>query len=142
MTQVDFYTQADDRLRIVAQLCAKAVARQVRVLCLARDAAMSERLSRVLWSAPPNGFLPHCRAADRLAARTPILVDHVTDVLPHHELLINLCADAPAVFSRFERLIEIVGNEPDDRDQARERYRFYRDRGYEIRTHKLTSVEA
>ncbi|RDJ93817.1 DNA polymerase III subunit chi, partial [Lacticaseibacillus rhamnosus] len=40
-------------------------------------------------------------------------------------------------FSRFQRLVEIVGTDASDRQAARERYRFYRDRGYEIRTHQL-----
>jgi DNA polymerase-3 subunit chi len=141
MTQVDFYTHSDDRMRTVAQLCTKALARQIRVLCLTRDADMSERLSKVLWSTPATGFLPHCRAGESVAARTPILVDHIADALPHHQLLINLCADAPPIFSRFERLIEIVSNESEDREQARARYRFYRDRGYEIRTRPLTTTQ-
>jgi len=43
----------------------------------------------------------------------------------------------PSMFSRFQRLVEIVGTDADDREDARARFRFYRDRGYEIRTHQL-----
>ena len=35
-------------------------------------------------------------------------------------------------------LIEIVSLDEEDRAQARDRFRFYRDRGYEIRTHDLS----
>jgi len=53
-------------------------------------------------------------------------------------VLLNLRPECPQYFSRFRRLIEIVGVEDADRAGARERFRFYRDRGYEIRTHDLS----
>jgi DNA polymerase-3 subunit chi len=42
------------------------------------------------------------------------------------------------VFSRFQRLVEIVGRDDEDREAARARFRFYRDRGYEIVNHDLS----
>ncbi len=139
MTQVDFYTHTEDRLRTAAQLCGKALAKQVRVFCLTDDNAMSERLSKVLWSTPSVGFLPHCRVAHPLASRTPILIDHAIETLPHHQVLINLSAEAPQIFTRFERLIEIVSTDAADREAARARFRFYRDRGYAIQTHQWSA---
>ena len=41
----------------------------------------------------------------------------------------------PPFFSRFERLAEIVG--VDDAAAGRERYKFYRERGYELRAHDM-----
>ena len=47
----------------------------------------------------------------------------------------NLRDAPPPFFSRFARLAEIV---PADAAAAgRERYRFYRERGYELRAHNL-----
>jgi DNA polymerase-3 subunit chi len=40
--------------------------------------------------------------------------------------------DVSPLFSRYLRLIEIVSNEEEDKKMARERLKFYRDRGYEI----------
>jgi len=54
--------------------------------------------------------------------------------LPHHDVLINLQKDYPPFFSRFTRLIEIVGQDEEDKAHARLRYKFYRDRGYEMRS--------
>jgi len=42
----------------------------------------------------------------------------------------------PEHFARFERLLEVVGDAPDDLTAGRERYRFYRDRGYPMNTYK------
>jgi len=65
----------------------------------------------------------------------------VAEPVVHEQLLINLNAQCPAVFSRFERVIEIVSTDDADRELARERYRFYRDRGYEIRNHDMSKAD-
>jgi len=55
----------------------------------------------------------------------------------HRDLLINLSDQVPLFFSRFERVAEIVGGNEAARKQARERFRFYRDRGYPLNSHEL-----
>jgi len=137
MTQIDFYVHVANKLQTLCTLAAKALARDVRMMVLTPDAETTEQVDRALWSQPSIGFLPHCRAHHRLAPLTPIIVDHLGDPVVHEQVLVNLCPDSPAAFSRFERLIEIVGLDEADRSRARARFRFYRDRGYEIRTHDL-----
>ncbi len=137
MTEVLFYTNASDKLRTSCQLSSKALARNRRVMILTPENDVTDRLSRLLWSTPSTGFTPHCRAAERLAPVTPVIVDHSTEPVIHEDVLINLCDETPAFFSRFHRLIEIVTSEETDLKLARERFRFYRDRGYQITTHDL-----
>lgn len=143
MTQIDFYTHATDKLETACRLAAKAMAADFRVLILTEDAATSEALDRLLWSYPATSFVPHCHAAaDALAAQTPVIIDHRAEVPTHDDVLVNLRADCPPIFSRFQRLVEIVGLAEDDCRAARERFRFYRDRGYEIRSHSLQQQPA
>ncbi|HEX4985451.1 MAG TPA: DNA polymerase III subunit chi [Burkholderiales bacterium] len=138
MTEVLFYTHAEDKLKTACTLTAKALSRGMRVMLLTPDAAATEKLSALIWSVPSTGFVPHCRSNHRLAPVTPVIVDHVVaEPLLHDQVLVNLCDETPAVFSRFQRLVEIVGTDDADREAARARFRFYRDRGYEIRTHQL-----
>ena len=137
MTRIDFYIHVDNPLHALCTLAGKALAKDVRMMILTPDAQTTDRVDKVLWSQPSIAFLPHCRAEHRLASVTPIIVDHVGDPVIHEQVLVNLCPECPPVFSRFERLIEIVGLEEAERDLARTRFRFYRDRGYEIHTHDL-----
>lgn len=137
MTQIDFYTHVGDKLETACRLAAKAMQQGLRVMLLTPDAAATERLDRMLWTLPPTGFVPHCRAGAPLARLTPVIIDHLDDVLVHDEVLVNLRDQWPACFSRFQRLVEIVGSDDADRQAGRERFRFYRDRGYEIRHHDL-----
>jgi DNA polymerase-3 subunit chi len=139
VTEVLFYTEVDDRLRTACMLTSKAVARSMRVMLFTPDPSTTEHLTRLLWTLSATGFVPHCRSADRLAMVTPVIIDHLPEPLVHNEVLINLCDVTPPFFSRFRRLVEMVGPQENDRDAARMRYRFYRDRGYEIRTHQIAA---
>ena len=56
-------------------------------------------------------------------------------------MLINLHPSPPPFFSRFERLVEIVGAGADDIAAGRERWRFYKERGYALRSHNLAQRE-
>jgi len=140
MTSIDFYTHVADRLEVAARLVAKAFAQTGRVRVLTPDAATTDALDRRLWLKPPIAFLPHCRVDSALAPQTPIWVDHSDEHPGPASVLINLSATPPAFFSRFERLAEIVGADEADAAAGRERYRFYRERGYELRTHSLAEA--
>jgi DNA polymerase-3 subunit chi len=72
-----------------------------------------------------------------LAPQTPIWIDEALEHNGACAVLVNLSAEPPPFFSRFERLAEIVGKEETDVTAGRERFRFYRERGYELRTHNL-----
>jgi DNA polymerase-3 subunit chi len=138
VTRIDFYVDAEDRLAVACRLVTKALAQSMKVLIYAPVADTASRIDRLLWTSPPTGFIPHCHAHERLAAETPVVIARGPDVLPHDELLVNLHEDWPPPFARFQRLVEIVGRDDDDKQSARARYKFYRDRGYDIRTHRLS----
>ncbi|MFZ5555369.1 MAG: DNA polymerase III subunit chi [Pseudomonadota bacterium] len=140
MTQIDFYIKAEDRLQTACRIAAKAWRQGLRVLLLTPDAGATAVVDRLLWSTPATGFVPHVRAGHALAPITPVIVDHVAEPLPHDEVLLNLCREWPPVFSRFQRLVEIVSTDDEDSRAARERYRFYQSRGYPIRHHDLSAL--
>lgn len=132
MTRIDFYSNAASRLVVACQLAAKALAQGMRVLVFAPDDAMARSFDRQLWIYQATAFVPHCMAGDPLAAETPILIASSIADIEHDELLVNLAGDCPPAFGRFRRLVEIVGTDEPDRLAGRNRWRFYRDRGYEV----------
>lgn len=138
MTEITFYFNAPDKLGTARVLAAKALASRRRLLIYASDHRTLGMLDNLLWTTPATGFVPHCMASDSHADRTPILLSSDPEAMPHHEILMNLDDQRPALFSRFDRLIEIVSrDDADDRLRARARFKFYRDRGYEIDRHDL-----
>ena len=132
MTKVDFYTGVDDKLRTACHLSHKAMQSGLRVLLHTSDEATTEALDKLLWQHPVTAFIPHCRN-DEAAAEMPVVVDHRGENFPHNEVLISLHTVCLPFFSRFERVLEIVSQDAEDARLGRERFSFYRDRGYEIR---------
>jgi DNA polymerase-3 subunit chi len=138
MTKIDFYTGSPDKLRTVCQLSHKAMQNGVRAVISVPDPSTTNALDKLLWHYPSSAFIPHCRsnaAAGEMPASLsdwPVILDHGGDKFPHHELLINLHDECVPFFSRFERVIEIIGNDEEDSRMGRERFKFYRDRGYEL----------
>lgn len=137
MTRVDFYAGADDPAKVAAALAQKAVRAGHRVWILTRDAEHSRELDARLWAEPDGGFLPHVTGDHPLAAKTPVVIDHRDEAVPHEDVLINLSGTEQPVFSRFERLLEIVPAEGPAVAAARERFRRYRDRGYPLQSFDL-----
>jgi len=136
VTRVDFYLDADDRLQVACRLAAKAIAQDRKVLIYAPDGDVAKALDRMMWTTPAIAFVPHVMADHRLAPETPVVIARDADAPAHDDVLVNLDREQPASFARFERVVEIVGHDEDDKQAARDRYRFYRDRGYEIHTHR------
>ena len=142
MTTIDFYFNAEDRLQVACRLAGKAVSRGKRLLIYAPEAETASRLDKMLWTWPAIGFVPHCPAHDRLAADTPVLIAADEAAPQACELLLNLAKDCPPHFARFGRLLELVGRSDEEKAAGRERYRFYRDRGYAIVNHDLAAGPA
>jgi DNA polymerase-3 subunit chi len=132
MTRISFLHGAADRIQTAAQWLHQAWARRQPVLVYVPDEAQAAQLDRVLWTQPQLSFLPHCRADSPLAAETPILLTDRLDEPPQDGCLLNLSNELPPTFSRFEQLVEIVSVADSDRLPARERFKFYRERGYAI----------
>lgn len=142
MTRIDFYFNVENKFRQAAELAQVALKKQRRLFMLTSDADAALQLETTLWSHPPTGFLPHCRGDHPLAQETPIVIDWRDQPPPQDDILVNLSALRPPHFSRFKGLIELVGLDEDDRLAARERYRYYRDRGYDLHTHDQAEERA
>ncbi|MDD2720369.1 MAG: DNA polymerase III subunit chi [Gallionella sp.] len=141
MTRIDFYTGSPDKLRTVCQLSHKAMQNGLKTVISLPDAASYGALDRLLWHFPDTAFIPHCSSDAESAAQTPVLLSHGKDRFPHHDLLISLHDQCVPYFSRFERVIEIIGTHAEDSRLGRERYKFYRDRGYELRHFDLSGEQ-
>ncbi|MGD9387411.1 MAG: DNA polymerase III subunit chi [Gammaproteobacteria bacterium] len=145
MTRVDFYVlqaQAAQAREVFACRLAEKVWRlRHRVYLHAGSADAARKVDELLWTFRDGSFVPHALDADDLdeatAERTPVRIGAETEPHFEAELLINLDRQVPLFFSRFDRVAEIVGGDDDDKAAARERFRFYRDRGYTVETHQI-----
>lgn len=141
MTKVDFYllnADGDSTERIACRLAEKAWRLGNRVYLLAPDKPVAHELDELLWTFSQGSFVPHAvYANDSDAAVHPVLIGHNEPPAALHDVLISLAPEVPAWFSRFMRIAELVGATEDARVRGRERFRFYRERGYPLETHNL-----
>jgi DNA polymerase-3 subunit chi len=138
LTQVFFYHGAADKIAAACALLSGAYAKKKPMLVFAPEKEIANSVDRMLWTQPALSFVPHCRADSPLAAETPILITDSLENVQQEERLMNLSQIVPPGFSRFQSLIEVVGQSDDDRSTARDRVKFYKDRGYEVRYFDLS----
>lgn len=132
MTRVQFLHGAPDRLAAAAEWLRHAWLRRQSAVVYVPRAEQAGRLDQLLWTQPATSFVPHCGLDSSLAAETPILLANNLDQVPFDDCLVNLDNELPPGFARFEQLIEIISTDDADRLPGRERFRFYRERGYEL----------
>lgn len=142
MTEVSFHFNAPDKLSYACRLLRKAVGSGARVVVTA-DGGLLRELDTVLWTFSPLEFIPHChaRADAQVLAASPVVLAEVVHDTPHQAVLVNLGEAVPEGFERFERLIEVVSLDEQDRQLARRRWKHYADRGYGIQKHDLVLKE-
>ncbi len=101
------------------------------------DARQSQLIDDLLWTFKDGSFIPHrqLRSEDDQAQ---VMIGHDAEPPLEFDVLVNLAPQVPLFFSRFQRVAEIVGDDEQQKQQARERFRFYRDRGYPLNTHDIT----
>ncbi len=137
MTDVRFYHNAPDRLRVACVLTAKASGGGRRVSVFAPDGNIARHFDQMLWSFQPLAFVPHVPAGSPLAAETPVVIGSRLDALPDDDVLINLGDDLPDGFKRFSLVIEVVGPSDPERQAARGRFRRYKEQGHTLSAHDL-----
>ncbi len=138
MTHVDFYILADDqpreRERLACRLAEKVYKLGHRLYIHTTGPAHTQLLDELLWTFRAGSFVPHELDAGEAA---PVHIGHDPDNPVPADVLINLDTEVPLFFSQYERVAEIVDQDPAVRQAGRSRYRFYRDRGYTLKTHEI-----
>ncbi len=152
MTQVDFYILATDSndswLRLACRITEKARQKKLQVYLHSENEADATRLDGLLWTFSQGSFIPHRLVGNDSEApfEEPVLIGRTdlaaqmpadTPVTQRWDLMINLTTQVPEFFSRYNRVAEVIDANPVRRENGRKRFRFYRDRGYELNTHNI-----
>ena len=141
MTRIDFYVLDDSGVQaqnmLACRIANKAYDKQQHVYIHTNDQGQSDGLDQFMWAYQDGSFLPHCQHQAKESTDTPIVIGHDHEPDDKTDVLINLANTVPGFYSRFERVIELVTGDEPTREKARARFKYYRDRGYPIETHKL-----
>lgn len=133
MTRITFYSNLADKSQMLIHLIQQALNKRRQVTVLAETQQQAQILSDVLWQSARTTFLPNVLIEDALAIKTPVIIDSLHQTFYHDDILINFSSRQPTAYSRFRHLIELVSLDEDEKTLARQRFKFYRDRGYDIK---------
>lgn len=139
MTRISFYllksTQPEQRQAFACRLVEKAYHQGQQVYIHTDNARHSAAVDAALWAIRPDSFVPHEIVKDGVNVDSPVLIGHGDNTPPRlMDVLVNLTDQQPLFFSQFERVAEIIDNNDMIKQAGRERFKFYKQRGYELDT--------
>jgi DNA polymerase-3 subunit chi len=130
--KVEFYVRPDSqpvgRLKLACQLAAKAWRAGLPVFVRGANAAQCAELDELLWRFKGETFIPHNLHDEQPDAPVVIGIDQPPATA--QAVLINLHPQIAANCEQFSRIIEIVNQQPEQLELARDNFRLYRQRGY------------
>jgi DNA polymerase III subunit chi len=140
MTRVEFYFNVADKYAKTLELCEKALAKGRQLTIYTQNDVMSSEMQNLLWAYSASSFLANSHVNETHSQFSPIVIDAHGENLLQDDVLINLQMMQPLFFSRFRYLVELVGSNEADKAAARARFRFYKDRGYDIKSTDAAAV--
>lgn len=146
MTRIDFYilepSNRASREQFACRIAEKAYRLGNRIYIHTQNHQQASQLDELIWTFSPNSFIPHGIEGQSPDPEAAVLIGYNSESssASHAEqrpVLINLAPEVPLFFSAFERVTEIIDQNTEHKNQGRERFRFYRDRGYSLETHAI-----
>lgn len=141
MTQIEFYSVDSSEIKTpynhVCEVIARAYRKGQRVFVHTENRQLAEKIDELLWSGDKKSFLPHQLAEQDPDNQAPIEIGYGQEPRIQPDVLINLAHQVPDFFSRFNWVFEYAYGDEDNKQHARERYRFYKQRGYPLNHRKI-----
>jgi len=144
--RVDFYVTKESTpqfaLRTACRIAEKAFSAGHRIHIRLKSNEDCEKLDALLWTFRDRSFIPH------EISSSPIencQVTISTEICPeighgHSDMLLNVADEIPENFKQYQRIAEIIDNNPESIHAGRERYRFYRESGLDPHHHEVSSA--
>jgi DNA polymerase-3 subunit chi len=144
VTALSFHFGVPDKLAYACRLVRKATASGAKVVVMS-SADMVLAMDAQLWAISPTEFVTHCMGGANLSVKNrsqAVLVSDMGQIAAPRQILVNLSNHVPDGFEIFDRLIEVVSTQEQDRDSARHRWKHYVNQGYSITRHDISVKDA
>ena len=145
LTRIDFYYDVKDILSFASRMARKLyyekiVSAKQPLVIRCKDQSHCEEVSYSIQNFSKKDFLPCAQFSDKSALLFPIILSTVSEIPLWADdiiVLLNLDTKIEMTFSSYCRVIEIVDQTELNRQKGRERYKYYKERGYEIFGHRV-----
>lgn len=109
-----------------------------RVLITCQTEQQALEIDELLWARDPDSFVPHNLSGEATQYPTPIEISWSGKRnAQRRDLLISLQNDIPPFAQSFTQIIDFVPVEEENKAIARERYKQYRQMGWQLTTEQV-----
>jgi len=140
-SSLDFYVlESQDRTTryiFICRLVEKIYRLNHRIYIRTETASDNRVLDDLLWTFRAGSFVPH--AIDTGSNPEPVLIGNAESRPQMPEILFNLQSNPVQSLDAYKRVIEIIDASSDLRQLGRTKYKFYRDAGLNIETHRIAA---
>ena len=134
MARADYYILAeadqDSREHFLCRLCDKILSLGMKVYIHTGSDVEAKRLDQQLWAFKPEAFIPHTLLGAKEQA--PIEIGFSDQRPNHQQVFVNLARHLPEDAFAFERIVEVIIQDPEVLVATRENYQKCRDQGLEV----------
>ena len=142
MKQVTFYLLSQPQVgeltaqeALACDLAARAWRAGKRVIISCETEQQALRIDDALWARDPDEFVPHNLSGEVTTYATPIEISwQGKRNAQRRDLLISLQTALPEFITSFNQIIDFVPADETLKAQARERYKQYRQLGWQLAT--------
>ena len=136
MKQAQFYVLNKDNINeLASDLAAQAWRLGKRVLIACETEQQAFEIDELLWARDPDSFVPHNLSGEATQYPTPIEISWKGKRnAQRRDLLITLQNTIPDYVASFNQIIEFVPVDETAKVAARERYKQYRQMGWQLST--------
>ena len=96
----------------------------------------AKEFDSLLWTFRQESFIPHTLLGHPEQEKTPVIIGWDTNQIETAEALINVSQDIPRASKSTSKIHEIVGNDENKKNKAREKWKAYKANGSIIKAHK------
>ena len=136
MTHIEFIFNVVDKTRLTLGLTEHLIRRNRSVLIYFEDQKAIDHFSLALLE--EDFFMPHLIEENAFLNKLSLTQSRI-DLMD--DTLINFTPKEIKGFSRYLKMYELVGHDDEDKNSARERYRFYKDCGYQVDNMDATNLD-
>ncbi|MBV1916114.1 MAG: DNA polymerase III subunit chi [Pseudomonadales bacterium] len=140
MERVDFYL-VDESLsaqQFACRLVNKAFNAGLTIRIEMDTAEQVQQLDTLLWEYRSDWFIPHDIGMDENGVASFIHVADLPRLSSPADMLLNLASTAPDNGDSYQRIAEIVPDNPAERQPMRERFRYYKELGHTPNYHPIS----
>ena len=119
------------------RLLDKIYQQKQQALVLCQDKFTAEHIDELLWTYKDDSFVPHNLVGEGPSTPPPIQIAWENIPNHHRNNLVLLTPQLPEEHSRFRRLLLILHNDEEIRNQARDLYKQLKNEGAELHMHEV-----